>query len=241
MAFLLYNTYWLRSQRLALSLLFVGPLWLLYQVLAYQLNHGFGGNFRSGLDVLFAAALRPVGISSAIAAGIPALLAILYLLSGEHRASVAQIRLRDFGFMLLESLIYALIFGLCVGKLTELLLSIAGIEFDRDKVAGLVVNLGSGVYEEFFFRVVLLSGIAYFLQRVNAVRQIWPRYVVAILLNSVLFAAFHYLKIFGETVTLESFLFRFLAGLVFSLMFLLRGYGVTAYAHSFYNVFLMLR
>lgn len=190
---------------------------------------------------MFAASLRQVGISSAIAAGIPAVLAVLYLLPSKHRASVSEIRLRDFGFILLESLIYALIFGLCVGKLTELLLSIAGIEFDREKVAGLVVNLGSGVYEEFLFRVVLLSGIVYFLQRVNAVRQIWPRYVVAILLTSILFAAFHYLKIFGEAVTLESFLFRFFAGLVFSLMFICRGYGVTAYAHSFYNVFLMLR
>ncbi|MCH9008490.1 CPBP family intramembrane metalloprotease [candidate division KSB1 bacterium] len=238
---LLNNDYWLRSQRLASSLLFVGPLWLLYQVLAYQLNHGFGGNFRTGIDILFAASLRQVGISSAIAAGIPAVLAVLYLLPSKHRASVSEIRLRDFGFILLESLIYALIFGLCVGKLTELLLSIAGIEFDGEKVAGLVVNLGSGVYEEFLFRVVLLSGIVYFLQRVNAVRQIWPRYVVAILLTSILFAAFHYLKIFGEAVTLESFLFRFFAGLVFSLMFICRGYGVTAYAHSFYNVFLMLR
>ena len=222
-------------------MLFVGPLWLLYQVLAYQLNHGFGGNFRTGIDILFAASLRQVGISSAIAAGIPAVLVVLYLLPSKHRASISEIRLRDFGFILLESLIYALIFGLCVGKLTELLLSIAGIEFDREKVAGLVVNLGSGVYEEFLFRVVLLSGVVYFLQRVNAVRQIWPRYVVAILLTSMLFAAFHYLKIFGEAVTLESFLFRFFAGLVFSLMFICRGYGVTAYAHSFYNVFLMLR
>ena len=222
-------------------MLFVGPLWLLYQVLAYQLNHGFGGNFRTGIDILFAASLRQVGVSSAIAAGIPAVLVVLYLLPSKHRASISEIRLRDFGFILLESLIYALIFGLCVGKLTELLLSIAGIEFDREKVAGLVVNLGSGVYEEFLFRVVLLSGVVYFLQRVNAVRQIWPRYVVAMLLTSMLFAAFHYLKIFGEAVTLESFLFRFFAGLVFSLMFICRGYGVTAYAHSFYNVFLMLR
>jgi hypothetical protein len=57
----------------------------------------------------------------------------------------------------------------------------------------------------------------------------------------VVFAYFHYLDFFSETLAWNSFVFRLFAGTAFSLIFIFRGLGIAAYTHSLYNVFLMFR
>ena len=52
---------------------------------------------------------------------------------------------------------------------------------------------------------------------------------------SVLFAAYHYLG--NETFQLRSFVFRTIAGVYFGIIFLVRGFGVTAGSHACYDIF----
>jgi hypothetical protein len=40
----------------------------------------------------------------------------------------------------------------------------------------------------------------------------------------------------GDAFTLHSFLFRFLAGLILNVLYLLRGFGIAAYTHAFYDL-----
>lgn len=139
--------------------------------------------------------------------------------------------------MLLETVLYAAILGLAVGKLTGLFVS--PVMNVPAKTTALVVNLGSGVYEEFAFRFLFLSGAisagSHFLKN-NAIS-----YGIAAVLSAVFFSLYHYLGYFNESFEVESFLFRFFAGMVFSAIFIIRGYGIVAYTHSFYNIFLMFR
>jgi len=55
-----------------------------------------------------------------------------------------------------------------------------------------------------------------------------------------LFSAFHYIGPFGEPLRLESFVFRTLAGIAFSALYLTRGFGITAWTHALYDVAVML-
>jgi len=64
--------------------------------------------------------------------------------------------------------------------------------------------------------------------------------ISAALISAVIFSAFHYIGVYGDPWALESFTFRFLAGLAFSALFLLRGFGVAAWTHALYDVFLTL-
>lgn len=144
-----------------------------------------------------------------------------------------------FVYMFLESLIYGSLLGLIVGGLTGVLLNPQGIYVNQSKINLLILNLGAGIYEEFVFRFFLLSAIFLILKRV--IRNKLIIYSGAILLSSALFSFFHYLQLFNEPFQVSSFLFRFIAGGVFSIIFIFRGYGIAAYSHSLYNILLMFR
>jgi hypothetical protein len=63
---------------------------------------------------------------------------------------------------------------------------------------------------------------------------------MATLVGALVFSAFHYIGPYGDPIDLPSFTFRALAGLVFSAMYLIRGFGITAWSHALYDVFLTL-
>lgn len=141
--------------------------------------------------------------------------------------------------MFLESLVYASILGLLVGGLTGLFLTPQGVIINHSKTTALVLNLGSGVYEELFFRLMFISGVVLLVKK--NVTNVLVVYASAVFLSALAFSLFHYLAYFNEPFQVNSFLFRFFAGLVFAIIFIFRGYGIAAYSHSLYNIFLMFR
>ena len=54
-----------------------------------------------------------------------------------------------------------------------------------------------------------------------------------------LFSAAHYIGAYGDRLTLYSFVFRMIAGVFFSALYLMRGFGVTAWTHALYDVLLL--
>jgi membrane protease YdiL (CAAX protease family) len=75
--------------------------------------------------------------------------------------------------------------------------------------------------------------------------------VSAVIVVSLIFSAAHYqidlivaghhvTTTFGEKFAFSSFVFRFLAGVTFSTLFLLRGFGVTVGTHAMYDLFTLL-
>jgi hypothetical protein len=63
---------------------------------------------------------------------------------------------------------------------------------------------------------------------------------LATVIGALLFSAFHYIGPLGEPFKLESFVFRAIAGLAFSALYLLRGFGITAWTHALYDVAVLL-
>ena len=57
-------------------------------------------------------------------------------------------------------------------------------------------------------------------------------------LGALIFSAFHYIGPYGEPLELGSFTFRTVAGFLFSGLYVLRGFGITAWTHALYDVFL---
>jgi membrane protease YdiL (CAAX protease family) len=101
------------------------------------------------------------------------------------------------------------------------------------------VALGAGIYEELLFRVLLVGGLAVFARRVLGWRPM-PAGVLAALVGAMIFSAFHYIGPYGDPFSLPTFVFRLIAGLLFSAMYLVRGFGITAWTHALYDVFLIL-
>jgi membrane protease YdiL (CAAX protease family) len=57
-----------------------------------------------------------------------------------------------------------------------------------------------------------------------------------ILVSAILFSAFHHIGQYGETYTSEVFVFRFLAGVIFGLLYVWRGLAVVCWSHALYDV-----
>jgi hypothetical protein len=64
--------------------------------------------------------------------------------------------------------------------------------------------------------------------------------VLATVLGALIFSAFHYIGPYGDRLELSSFAFRAVAGVLFSGLYLLRGFGIAAWTHALYDVFLSL-
>ena len=58
------------------------------------------------------------------------------------------------------------------------------------------------------------------------------------IVGALVFSAFHYIGPYGDRLDLASFTFRAVAGVLFSALYLLRGFGITAWTHAIYDVML---
>ncbi|HWK88647.1 MAG TPA: CPBP family glutamic-type intramembrane protease, partial [Longimicrobium sp.] len=225
------------------SLLFALPLLVAYEAGALLIS-GRQAGLRNGADVLLRTLLAAGGVSGTL--GFTALLVLgaAVLVGLERRRKRVPVEGRVFGLMVCESAAYALAFGAVIAVATRILLGgmvpmQAGPGLERlPLLDGVVLSLGAGIYEELLFRVLLTGGLfailrATKLKRTNAA-------VLAAVASALVFSAFHYVGAYAYPFELSTFTFRFLAGLAFSGLFIARGFGITAWTHALYDVFLVL-
>ncbi len=239
------QSYLRTSRSITYSVLFALPLLLAYELGALLLVAGGGSALRNGADVLLRTLLAAGGVDgtlpfAALLLGVGVVLIVL-----EQRRTRVRVRLSPFVGMTLESVLYALLLGVLIGGLTQWVLQGAGLVrlgLDAGPLAalstreGVVLSLGAGFYEELVFRVMLVGGIFALLRGSGLDRR--PSGIAAAVLAALIFSAFHYIGPYGDPWALPSFLFRFLAGMAFSVLFLVRGFGITAWTHALYDVFL---
>lgn len=229
------------------SIIFALPLLVMYEGLASLLS-GPRGEIRNGADAIFRGAFTAVAgyRGPAIFMGLVVLIGIA-LVARDMKRSSEPLRMTYFAGMLVESMILAICFGLVIGTLTSQLLGAAHL-MTFQKATGLttmsrpmklMLSLGAGLYEELFFRVVLVSVLAAggralfgFSNRAAA--------IVAAFVSAVVFSAFHYIPPYGDSFAIGSFTFRFLSGLAFSALYVTRGFGITAWTHALYDALLLL-
>jgi membrane protease YdiL (CAAX protease family) len=98
----------------------------------------------------------------------------------------------------------------------------------------LALSLGAGLYEELFFRVILVTVLILVFTKVFGKK--WAAVTAAVVLSALLFSAVHYIGSMGDAFTLGSFLYRFLFGLILNGIYVWRGFGVAAWTHAIYDI-----
>lgn len=240
------HDYFRLTRSVTYSVIFSAPLLLLYELGAALLAHEDEGSLRNGADVLLRSLLASGGIrgTAAFTAVLLAIAAVMVALERRHRR--IPLRAAPFAGMAAESLLYATFFGSVVGTLTAWVLrgGSARLAAGEGPVSalglheGIVLSLGAGIYEELVFRVLLVGGLWGVFRSSGLGRS--QSGAFSAVLAALLFSGFHYIGPYGDPWALPSFLFRFLAGLAFSVLFLVRGFGVTAWTHALYDVLLFV-
>jgi membrane protease YdiL (CAAX protease family) len=230
----LHQTYFQLSRSPHYSLIFAIPLLMAYEGFALFLNHSDLYGIRNSADVFLKLFLAYMGIHGFFGFGAAMIVALFLFRVVGGKPRFASLRWRVLVWMLAESLVYSLIFGTVVSTVTRLLLA---QPFPLSRSAQILVSLGAGIYEEFVFRVLLLAALVFFLHRLLRLQQGLAHGVAAVL-GALLFSAFHYIGPFGDPLQLPSFVFRFIAGLILTVLYFTRGYGITAYTHSLYDLWI---
>lgn len=226
------------------SLTFVLPLLVLYEVLAVIVNQDVTEGLRNGADVLLKSLFVALaGTRGPLIFGIILVGIIMWLVIRDRRAHPGKLQGRVFAGMMLESVVLALALGVVVGMLTAQVVGAmpglaAGPFEEGGWVAGLMISLGAGLYEELLFRVLLVSALLLLARRVLGLGPVAAG-VVGVLGGALIFSSFHYIGPYGDALEVGSFVFRTIAGLVFSGLYVTRGFGITAWTHALYDVFLI--
>ena len=216
-----------------------------YELAAFSLAGDAIAGVRNGADVLLKSLFVGLGGRRGLLLFDLLLLAVgLTLVLRDRRRNPGPLQPRIFGGMLAEAIVGGLVFGVIAGALTAVILKdvprLVILQAPALSVpTQLTVALGAGIYEELLFRVLLVGGLALFARRVLGWRPM-PAGVMAALVGATIFSAFHYIGPYGDPFSLPTFVFRLIAGLLFSAMYLVRGFGITAWTHALYDVFLIL-
>lgn len=226
------------------SLLFALPLLLAYEAGAAMTAQTSPVALRNGADVLLRTLLAGAGVQGTLAFGVALAVAGAVVVAVEQRRRRVRPGAATFAGMLAESVVYALLFGVVVGTATRWLLgglpgrlaadgAFAGTSFAQQ----VVLSLGAGIYEELLFRVLLAGGLFVLFTAGGLKRR--SAGIFAALLAALLFSAFHYVGPYADAWALGPFTYRFVAGLALNALFLLRGFGITAWTHALYDLFLV--
>jgi membrane protease YdiL (CAAX protease family) len=225
-------------RNLLTSLILIFPLFLIYQVgVLFTLPMLNGADFVTLL--LFGTLGLTLSGYLAFLAALILVFAITVLTLKRHQRFEGHRILP----ILLESTIYAVTMGsLIVFVMTKVMgfnPELSASLTQQGMVTRTVMSLGAGVYEEIVFRLGVLNGLRVTLEK--AIRLSRPVSVIsAFVVSSLLFSAVHYIPPYGDDLAINSFTFRFLAGLVFALIFRFRGLAVAVYTHAFYDIFVLV-
>ncbi len=226
------TTYWQETHSPLYSFIFSLPLFILYELGVVILFSQDIFMLRNGADVLMRQVLGLFGVYGAY--GFSAIFmvgfTVAFLRQKKALKSVA-IRGQYLLLMFIESVLWAALLLVSLGSFQSLL----SVPTAHKILEQVVLSLGAGIYEEFVFRVVLITGFAKILGFIFQWNKM-VRYISAIIIAGAIFSLFHFVGDYGDSFGMNIFLIRFAAGIILGVIYAFRGFGVAAYSHAIYDL-----
>jgi len=230
-------SYFLQTRSSFYSFLFTIPLFFIYEVGILFLSKDDILVVRNGADFLMRSILESFGIFGLYGLGaiflIGFIITYIYFFNDNSNKSIRA----DYLFiMIFESVCWALILYFLLSKFMLALMNPIGKTIAQQ----VTLAVGAGIYEEFLFRVMLISGLTGIIGFVF----LWSektRKAAALIIAAGIFSAFHFMGDYGDYFSMELFLLRFFAGIVLGILYISRGFGITAYAHSIYDLIVLIQ
>ena len=232
-----FKDYWRETTSPLYSLFFTLPLFLIYEIGLISISSNDIILMRNGADALMRQVFATLGINGIYWMGLLFFIGFITVYIFQRKYWTDTIIKGNFLFlMLLESFIWSLLLYLFMSNVHYLLMSPKGSIL----VQQVILAVGAGLYEEMLFRVLLISGIAsilgFIFQWGHSMRR-WTGMIIA----AGIFSAFHFIGEYGDYFTFNIFLVRFFAGIVLGVLYFYRGFGITSWAHSIYDLMIVTR
>ena len=230
-------SYLLKSRTSFYSFLFTLPLFFLYEVNILFLSWDDILVVRNGADFLMRNILESFDIYGLYGLGLVFFLGLLvtyiFFIKEDQKQ---EVNVNFLFIMLAESMLWSVFLYFLLFKFMVLLMNPVG----KTILQQVTLAIGAGIYEEFLFRVLLIAGLSGILGFVFMWDKTFKN-IIAVVLSGGIFSAFHFMGEYGDFFSMELFLIRFFAGLILGVLYIYRGFGITAYTHSIYDLIVLIR
>ncbi|MBW2522997.1 MAG: CPBP family intramembrane metalloprotease [Deltaproteobacteria bacterium] len=142
-----------------------------------------------------------------------------------------------FGLVAAEGALYAVLMGAAAAYVVGTLPLGGG-----DSVgfgAGVVMSLGAGLYEEIAFRVGLFGLPALLIRLWFGPLRRWLVTAIWAVIAAAVFSAWHYVGPLGDAFELRSFVFRWVCGVAFTAIYVVRGFAPAVWTHALYDIWVL--
>ena len=218
------------------SFIFTLPLFLLYEVGIFLISSRDIDQLRNGADVLMRQVLESFGIYGMYGFGGTFLIGFLIaFIRQKKNLRTSEIESRFLLIMFIESIVWATLLVIMMIKIPTFL----SLSNEDHLIQQVVLAIGAGIYEEFVFRVLLISGLAILFGLIFNWGEFGKTFL-SVIISSAIFSIFHFFGSYGDTFSFPLFFVRFFAGIFLAMIYIFRGFGITAYAHSIYDLFVLV-
>ena len=230
------NNYWRYSRSAYYSAVAALPLLVIYEILIVLSQSRYWG-IRNAADVWIRTFLMAFDLQAQHITFVLIGISLALIPIAKSRARGIKLKANYFALMFAECLAFSLVLGVVL----QSILRLGGLS-SGGPGSGLMQNLalsvGAGLFEEIIFRVILLNLL--FLLLSPLLKKKVVAAVFSVLLASFLFSLSHYVGTMADTWQLYSFMFRWAAGLLFTVLYFVRGFAITAYTHALYDIWVLV-
>jgi len=230
------SNYWRFSRSTYYSAVAALPLLVIYEILIVLSQSRYWG-IRNAADVWIRTFLMAFDLQAQHITFVLIGISLALIPIAKSRARGIKLKANYFALMFAECLAFSLVLGVVL----QSILRLGGLSSGgpgSGLMQNLALSIGAGLFEEIIFRVILLNLL--FLLLSPLLKKKVVAAVVSVLLASFLFSLSHYVGTMADTWQLYSFMFRWVAGLLFTVLYFVRGFAITAYTHALYDIWVLV-
>ena len=230
-------SYFSNSKSPLYSFLFTLPLFILYEIGVFISSIDETLIIRNGADVLLRQLFSYFGFNGFKWLGFIFLLAyVVTFFIHKRKLQNTKLNLIYLPFMIFESIIWSVLIYLLMTNTHIFLMNPKGNMI----IQSVTLAVGAGIYEEFLFRFVLIFTFTKLIIFIFGMEYNYS-HIISMVISAGIFSSFHFIGDFGDFFSFDTFMIRFFAGILLGIIYFTRGFGITAWAHSIYDLIILTR
>ena len=228
--------YFYYSKNILSSILFIFPLLLLYELIAFFKFNNNHIIVRNTADIVFRDLIRLFSNNVLLIQSIIIFIFIvLYYFYNLKEKDSYKFNINFFIIMYIEGFLYGLLLVYLLNGL-NVFERLDVFQYD-DYIISFYLCLGAGIWEEILFRLIIFNFIIYCSLFILESKLLLLS--LAVIISSLIFSSFHYIGSFSDIFSLYSFMIRFFGGVYLALIYYYRGLGIAMFSHFIYDFLLV--
>ena len=216
------------------SLFFIFPFFLMYEILSSILFDESNYIIRNSADIIFRDILSIITNNTFLTFNSLLLIGISAYLIINYNKTDDNFNLLFMFLMFIEGVVLGIILVFLLNGFDFLNLNYDYYLYDYNFM--FYSCLGAGIWEEILFRFIFLN---LFILITSKFFNKYSSLIISVFVSSLLFSLFHYIGSLCDVFILYTFIIRLFGGIYLSIVYLYRGLGISMISHIIYDFILV--